>query len=81
MKRKERTRFDELLERVLETLPRKLHDLLEEFRKVPDEWKEVAIAHVELVAQMAQRPPVRFIGDDPPDLEAPPDDQDEEQAA
>ena len=58
-----------------------VRELLEEFRKVPDEWKEMAIAHVELVAQMAQRPPVRIIGDDPAEQEAPSDAQEDERAA
>ena len=58
-----------------------VRELLEEFRKVPDEWKEVAIAHVELVAHMAQHPPVRIIGGDLDDEEGPPDAQEDEEAA
>jgi transcriptional regulator with XRE-family HTH domain len=40
------------------------HELLEEFRKVPDEWKEEAIRQVELVARLTNRPAVRLVGEE-----------------
>ncbi|HSR33864.1 MAG TPA: helix-turn-helix transcriptional regulator [Anaerolineae bacterium] len=43
-----------------------VQELLEEFRKVPDEWKEVAIQQVELVARMTAQPTVRLEGEDTP---------------
>lgn len=39
-------------------------ELLEEFRKVPDEWKEEAIRQVELVARLTNRPAVRMVGEE-----------------
>jgi transcriptional regulator with XRE-family HTH domain len=38
-------------------------ELLEEFRKVPDEWKEVAVHHVRTVARLSTLPAVRFVGE------------------
>jgi transcriptional regulator with XRE-family HTH domain len=42
-----------------------VQELLEEFRKVPDEWKEVAIQQVEMFRKLAELPLVRFVGEDP----------------
>lgn len=41
--------------------------LLDEFRKVPPAWQEEAIAQVALFARLANRPPARFVGEEPPD--------------
>jgi transcriptional regulator with XRE-family HTH domain len=41
-----------------------VQELLAEFRKVPDEWKEVAIQQVELVARMTTKPAVRIVGEE-----------------
>ena len=41
-----------------------VEELVEEFAKVPDEWKPAVIQQVELVVQMANQPPMRFIGDE-----------------
>ena len=37
-------------------------ELIEEFRRVPDGWKEMVVEQVALVRRMAERPPYRFIG-------------------
>ena len=39
-------------------------ELLAEFDKVPEEWKQEAVRQVMFVARMATRPPVRIIGED-----------------
>jgi transcriptional regulator with XRE-family HTH domain len=41
-----------------------VQELLEEFRQVPDEWKEVAIQQVAIFRKLAARPPVRMVGED-----------------
>jgi transcriptional regulator with XRE-family HTH domain len=41
-----------------------LGELLAEFRRVPDEWKPVAVEQVALFARLARRPPARFVGED-----------------
>jgi transcriptional regulator with XRE-family HTH domain len=44
-----------------------LGELLSEFRRVPDDWKPVAVEQVALLARLARRPPARFIGEDDDD--------------
>jgi transcriptional regulator with XRE-family HTH domain len=39
-------------------------ELLEEFRQVPDEWKEVVLQQVAWLRQLAERPPLRIIGEE-----------------
>jgi len=39
-------------------------ELLEAFRAVPDEWKPDALAQVKLFVRLANRPPVRYVGED-----------------
>lgn len=56
-----------------------VEELLSEFRKVPDEWKEVAIQQVELVARMTTKPAVRMVGEQEAGEEA--GDEDAEAAA
>jgi transcriptional regulator with XRE-family HTH domain len=41
-----------------------IEDLLKEFRRVPDEWKEEALAQVRMFARLARRLPVRYAGED-----------------
>jgi transcriptional regulator with XRE-family HTH domain len=41
-----------------------LGELLAQFRRVPDEWKPVAVDQVALLARLARRPPARFVGED-----------------
>jgi transcriptional regulator with XRE-family HTH domain len=41
-------------------------ELLAEFRRVPEGWKEVAIAHVRTLARLASQPEYRLIGEDGP---------------
>ena len=58
-----------------DTLPRGHHpqpdrrdylvdELVQEFRKVPDEWKQEVIAQTRMFVRLANRPPMRIIGDD-----------------
>jgi transcriptional regulator with XRE-family HTH domain len=51
-------------------------ELLEEFRRLPDELKEAAVQHVAVLIRLAQRPPFRIIGDD--DEETPGEEQTDE---
>jgi transcriptional regulator with XRE-family HTH domain len=44
--------------------------LVEEFRRVPDEWKEVAVQQVAQFRRLAELRPVRIIGDEEEDVEA-----------
>jgi transcriptional regulator with XRE-family HTH domain len=44
-------------------------ELLAEFRKVPDEWKEVAIAEIQRVRRFSELPAVRIIGEEEGELE------------
>jgi transcriptional regulator with XRE-family HTH domain len=44
-----------------------VQELIEEFRQVPDEWKEEALAQVAMFHRLATIPPVRFVGEDQPD--------------
>lgn len=58
--------------------------LMEAFRRVPDEWKDYVIAQAELFVRLANRPPFRIIGDEDEDTEAQPEptwaeEQDEEE--
>jgi transcriptional regulator with XRE-family HTH domain len=39
-----------------------IQELIAEFRQVPDEWKEEALAQVAFLARLAKRPPARIIG-------------------
>jgi transcriptional regulator with XRE-family HTH domain len=39
-------------------------ELLDEFRKLPDEWKEEAVNQVALLARLASQPPARLVGDE-----------------
>jgi transcriptional regulator with XRE-family HTH domain len=41
-----------------------ISELLEEFRRLPDEWKQEAIAQVAFLNRLAQRPAVRVIGEE-----------------
>ena len=49
-----------------------IRELIEEFRKVPDEWKEVAVQQVAQFRKLADLRPVRMIGEEneEPDLVA-----------
>jgi hypothetical protein len=51
--------------------PARRQALIQEIRRVPDDWKPVAFEHVRMVAKLTNRPPVRIIGDDdlPPEPE------------
>ena len=40
-----------------------VRELVEEFRQVPDEWKEEALRQVHFVRQMSTRPSARFVGE------------------
>ena len=40
-----------------------VRELVEEFRKVPDEWKEEALRQVTLARRMSTRPGARFVGE------------------
>jgi transcriptional regulator with XRE-family HTH domain len=46
-----------------------VQELIDEFRKVPDEWKEVAIQQVAQFRKLAELRPVRIIGDEEEDEE------------
>ena len=41
-----------------------VRELVEEFRKVPDEWREEALHQIQFVRQMSERPTTRFIGEE-----------------
>jgi transcriptional regulator with XRE-family HTH domain len=41
-----------------------LRELVEEFQKVPDEWKDVVIDEVRRVQRFSSLPPMRLIGED-----------------
>ena len=41
--------------------------LMEAFRRVPDEWKDYVIGQAEMFARLANRPPYRIIGDESED--------------
>ena len=40
-----------------------IDELLEEFRQVPDQWKEEAVRQIELIRRLSTQPPARFIGE------------------
>ena len=42
----------------------RVNELLEEFRNVPDEWKEEAVRQIELIRRLSTQPPARFIGEE-----------------
>ena len=45
-----------------------IEELVEEFRKVPDEWKPEVLVQMRMFTRLANLPPVRFVaGDDPPE--------------
>ena len=50
-----------------------IEELVEEFRQVPDEWKEEAVRQIGMFRRLAENPPARFIGEedggDDPDQE------------
>lgn len=46
---------------------RLIHELLREFRKVPDEWKEIAISEVIRMRRMAETRGPRIIGSEEPE--------------
>jgi transcriptional regulator with XRE-family HTH domain len=58
-----------------------VQELLEEFRKVPDEWKAVAVQQVELVARMTSQPAVRLVGEEEAGEEGEDEEAEAEQAA
>lgn len=39
-------------------------ELLSEFERVPDEWKQEVINQARMLSRLAEHPPARFIGDD-----------------
>ena len=41
-----------------------VREIVEEFRKVPDEWKEEALRQVHFVREMSTRPGMRYVGED-----------------
>ena len=41
-----------------------IDELLEAFRQVPDEWKQDALAEIEMWARLASRQGIHIIGDD-----------------
>ena len=41
-----------------------IEELVEEFRQVPDEWKEEALRQIAMFRRLAEMPSVRFIGED-----------------
>ena len=42
-----------------------IHELVEEFRQVPDEWKPVAIEQIAQFRRLAELRPVRMVGEEP----------------
>ena len=45
-------------------------ELLDEFRQVPDEWKELVLEQVAWLRRLAERPPARIIGGEEEEGEA-----------
>jgi len=43
-----------------------VQELVDAFRQVPDDWKPEALAQVQMFVRLANRPSVRFVGDDAP---------------
>jgi transcriptional regulator with XRE-family HTH domain len=41
-----------------------IQELVEAFRQVPDEWKRDVLQQVQLFVALANRPPVRLVGED-----------------
>ena len=41
-----------------------IQQLVAEFRRIPDEWKADALAQLRFLAELAQRPRMRIIGDE-----------------
>jgi transcriptional regulator with XRE-family HTH domain len=41
-----------------------VQELLDAFRQVPDDWKPEALAQVQMFVRLANRPSVRFVGDE-----------------
>ncbi|MGD8625010.1 MAG: helix-turn-helix transcriptional regulator [Anaerolineae bacterium] len=52
-----------------------VRELLAEFRRVPDEWKPVAVAQVAHFRRLAEIRPVRYVGDSAEEGEGEGDDQ------
>ena len=50
-----------------------IDELLEEFRQVPDEWKEEALRQIALIRRLSTQPPARFIGEEEGDNVPDPD--------
>jgi len=44
-----------------------VEELVDEFRQVPDEWKEEALRQIQLIRRLSTQPPARFIGEQEPD--------------
>ena len=44
-----------------------IEELVDEFRQVPDEWKEEAVRQIQMFRRLADHPPARFIGEEEPD--------------
>ena len=44
-----------------------IDELLEEFRQVPDQWKEEALHQIALIRRLSTQPTARFIGEQEPD--------------
>ena len=58
-------------------------ELLREFLRVPDPWKEEALSQVRMFVRLSNLPPYRLIGDEPdePPPATEPEEQDDETAA
>ena len=41
-----------------------IEELVDEFRQVPDEWKEEAVRQIQMFRRLADHPPARFIGEE-----------------
>ena len=41
-----------------------IRELIAEFRRIPDEWKADALAQLQFMSRLAQRPRMRIIGDE-----------------
>lgn len=44
-------------------------ELLEEFRRVPDEWKQVVLDQVAWLRRLAEQPPARILGEEDDEAE------------
>ena len=41
-----------------------IDELVDEFRQVPDQWKEEALHQIQLIRRLTTQPPARFIGEE-----------------